>query len=299
MQLANSAPEKIKMLINFNRKTEWAELLDSIDRAFPPGDEDINSKTMIDSNFSNVSSTNRNNRGRSNGAGRFEGECYRCHQYGHRQFDCVVNLNSYGNRGSYARGAMPNPRRGGPTNNSFRGNNKNNYTGSPNNSFASSSSHNSNESSWRASQPNYNNNYNNNNNRNMQPNVNSTATKEFFNSTVEDDFDNQSQYSMPSTIHSNSISINDTRDGHNRQHSSEGEFPWFGLQNLSIHNNVTEAMEMSQYARGSASGDGDLLLATVFANVFDDKPREMKCLIDGGSTHSFISPLSISFIGVL
>ena len=38
---------------------------------------------------------------------------------------------------------------------------------------------------------------------------------------------------------------------------------------------------------------GSLLVTTVFANVFDDKPREMRCLIDGGSTHSFISPLAV------
>ncbi len=32
----------------------------------------------------------------------------------------------------------------------------------------------------------------------------------------------------------------------------------------------------------------------MFANVFDDKPREMKCLIDGGSTQSFIYPLAVA-----
>ena len=51
---------------------------------------------------------------------------------------------------------------------------------------------------------------------------------------------------------------------------------------------------MSKDACGKSVGDSELLIATVFANVFDDKPREMKCLVDGGSTHSFISPMSVA-----
>ncbi len=43
---------------------------------------------------------------------------------------------------------------------------------------------------------------------------------------------------------------------------------------------------------------GSLFVNNVFSNVFDDKPREMRCLIDGegggGSTQSFISPLAVA-----
>jgi hypothetical protein len=64
---------------------------------------------------------------------------------------------------------------------------------------------------------------------------------------------------------------------------------------MSIHNNSAETVVMSNDAwdHGKGSSGADLLITTVFAEIFDNKPRELKCLIDGGSTHSFISPLAI------
>ena len=90
---------------------------------------------------------------------------------------------------------------------------------------------------------------------------------------------------------SNSIAL---KKASNNNTSSDGEFPWFSDKHLTIHTNVAEAIVMSKDACGKNSSDADLLIATVFAQVFDIKPREMKCLIDGGSTHSFISPLSVA-----
>ena len=101
---------------------------------------------------------------------------------------------------------------------------------------------------------------------------------------------------MPSSIHSNSIraaASSGTGRGSNQQDES---FPWFSKSSLTIHNNLAETVVMSNDAwnHGGDAGGSDLLLTTVFAEVFDDKPRELRCLIDVGSTHSFISPLAIA-----
>ncbi len=119
------------------------------------------------------------------------------------------------------------------------------------------------------------------------------SSAEPFNSTQMDDMDsdNASSYSLPSTIHSNSLRLS----GSSAPKQFDNEFPFFCDGSMTIFNNVLETIVLSKDACSrSEDVSSDLLVVTVFAQILDNKPRQLKSLIDGGSTHSFISPMALA-----
>jgi hypothetical protein len=284
------------------------DLLEAIDRSYPEDqvdDDIIENKQNVSINFARTSQvSNQSGYGGRGGDQRssnnqFNGECFRCNQFGHRMFECP-NRPSNAPIQSQFQGA----------NQSNRGfNNNNNSNRSMNSSFNSGSSATSNSNgNWRRNvqsnqrEARSNRSFGNQQNAQERGNnaqVNNMATTQnFVNSTVannsydnDDNGDNQSNYSLPSTIHSNSVSVRERISST----AANSEFPFYTNGNLTIHNNTTETIVMSKdVTNENRELGGSLLVTTVFANVFDNKPREMKCLIDGGSTHSFISPLAVA-----
>jgi len=75
---------------------------------------------------------------------------------------------------------------------------------------------------------------------------NMATTQNFVNSTVannsydnDDNLDDHSNYSLPSTIHSNSVSVKNTVQ-------QDSKFPFYTNGGLTIHNNTTETIVMSK-----------------------------------------------------
>jgi hypothetical protein len=295
MQLTNKVPAEIGVHVKFNKKMEWRELLDSLDSAFPVNEARLDKNMFEEShgavsiNYTNMggrTNSNANYRNNNNNMGnrpvmvnqsQFYGECYRCHQFGHRQADCPLKNqqnNNYQRMGGY--------------------NNRGSMNGSFNRPQAEVRNNPADSGDWRAqnrsNQANMQNNYQGNKGfRSGGAMVNSTVTDFANSSHNEDDFDAQSSFSGISSIGSNSTKVIES----NKRLTTASEFPFYSDGNMTIHHNGVETIVMSKNA-SSGETSNDLLVATVFANVFDDKPREMKSLLDGGSTHSFISPLAIA-----
>ena len=147
MNLTNQTPEKIKVLINTNLKASWIEILETIDRVYPIDETGVEGLIEDKTDKAEVNLANTNERGKnfnqsrggmgngSNGranGGRFQGDCYRCRESGHRAFECP-----YGAAQNRDTNNIRNDNRGygGGTNNAS---NSNNFGGGVSNSGNSS-----------------------------------------------------------------------------------------------------------------------------------------------------------------
>jgi hypothetical protein len=267
-QLIEKVPQEMRVLINFSKKMEWTDILESLDSAYPEQEMEHSiiegNQGVASANYTNMNgnfrggnnrgrgntrpfnnSNNNNNSNSSNNSSQFNGECYRCHQFGHRQFDC--------------------PSRNGQQ-----------YTNRNQNESRGNRSYNSNEQ-WRAGNGNtqengVSGNGNNANGRsfsgqqqsksafNNGVRVNSTIA-DYSNSSInEEECDNQSNYSLPSTIGSNAIAA--------LEFNRNTQFPFFSNGSLSIHNNVLETVVMSKHA-SNGEVNNELLVTTVYGEHID------------------------------
>jgi hypothetical protein len=294
---------QIRVLVNFDQSKEWMDLLESIDRSYPVDeqldDDLIEKQHNVSINFARTSNNNNGNSGQASrggnnnrgGNGSFNGECFRCHQFGHRMFECPNRQSNGPNQGQNQSFNQGN-RGYSNQNRSFNNSNSGNGYWRRNEQPAQGAS----GSNWSFTEQRGG---SNRGGSNAQVN-NIASTQNFVNSTMadnsydDDNCDNQSNYSLPSTIHSNSVRVSDSKKSGGAG-NTESEFPFYSNSQLSIHNKTTETIVMSKdVTNENRELGGSLLVTTVFANVFNDKPREMRCLIDGGSAHSFISPLAVA-----
>ena len=328
-KLNDTSPSEIRLLINYDSDKEWSKLLAAIDRVYPVGDGDqafgspIEHRQEATVNYTNTAASRGNARSNvANNGNRFNGECFRCHEMGHRMFECPYRGQ---NQNQDSRGASFNRNQSINGNRSFNSLNSSNASNNEYNGRREQAQNNNNRSFESRDGSNRSNNYaqqnqtqnssnrsfdlrdggnrsNNYVNRGSQNGMRQTnakvnsASAEQFNSTQMDDNDSDttSNYSLPSTIHSNSLKLSATGPiGQNKVERQE--FPFFCDGKSTIYNNAMETIVMSKDA--CSRGDevnSDLLVATVFAQILDNKPRQLKCLIDGGSTHSFISPMALA-----
>ena len=275
---------------------------------------DQDSYCNMTQNNSFNSGTNRGNR---NGAKNFSG-CFVCGNLNHRAFECP-NRNTNGNNQPFRSNNMQqnqysNNQRGNNLQNrggqqpyqqqQFQQNQQQNNQHQQNNHRQQQQQQhyqqnrpqgNINNGNWRENI----NNRNTVNNNGGRAQFNNTNTSEPFNSTsYEEEDDRNSTYSMPSTISSNSTRVtnNNVNKCSNDGNEYQSDFPWMVTSQYTIsNNNMAETIIVSNNATGSMiAPDMELLVTKVFAQIFDNKPRELNCLIDGGSTHSFISPFALA-----
>jgi hypothetical protein len=188
----------------------------------------------------------------------FDGQCYNCEQFGHRIAFCPQPMRRKNNNNN-GESRRDNGSQSYNSNNSFSSNRQNQYT-----------------SQYQSDRPN--NMYKNNGNGNNRPNNNYNSNNV------------GRQRSQSNAIDANNISAVH-QDGNNNARSNNITNLPDGLGfSFSDHMNI-EFVEINSNSL-SANTDVAQKLLIVEAKILlpNNETRQVKVLLDGGSTHSFISP---------
>ena len=306
-QLCHGVPDNVKALVNFNRALSWDELIAALDRSFPTSSADeggyasgLNSHPMIKSepaefNWTNTDSGRGREPPRPNGGNRrpgsFTGTCHHCGLMGHRWVECRSRMRGEsradGGRGS---GGFHGDSGSTSLNNSGssmgdRSQYERSFHSAPqgrDRRFMGSGgdiSHNNTSASmysqWDHHEPDYSQFLGHGS---MQPPSGYGQFLPPLNSTLaSDQLDNGRQ------SHNNFIAAKSSS-----KQSNYTEFPGFD-----IDPHIDSHMVKATAATIGASR-GILLKAQVGLRLFGCKEQSLIALIDGGSTHSFISPSVLS-----
>jgi hypothetical protein len=309
-QFSANLSEFVSKVVLSNSNTAWDKVMDILDQCFPvevqltggnPSKPTLDSIKIEPSESFHMGARVRTN---NNNQQRFQGNCHFCNIFGHRMSECNAMAQSrnqqFGNKSFNSTGSSQN---NSNSNNSYRQeqssfqstrNNNNNYNKSTNsNQYRNQATGytNQNEQQQRPS-------YNNTQQQPYQaPNLSTVGNQvdsPIFNSTMQDNSftnesvashnnnDNRQPQQNHQNSHSNYIMVNSSSESYQ-------EFPFHNAESFTIN-----ALQEASY--GPSDNSAALMKTVVRFSVEGDDQYLDKALalVDGGSTHNFLSPKLLS-----
>ena len=321
-RLCDECPPQLRATIHFSAEKSWDDMLACLEKAMPYIDPIVDytghgmkgaggtrfeasayhplaplpliKQEPVDMNWTD------SRRPSGPGSSKFKGACFYCNTYGHRKIDCRSRIHDesnthnrfkagHNNRTEFSQGNNNNARYPPPPTRNISSNyNRNAYSNSGpgsqqgyNHGRTSQAQSNSisgrgyeTDQNWRSPPP---------------PNHTSNATAQSTHAATQDDDDES--FPFFSFGHTNSIEVLEEK-----LTKISTEFPFFVDEPyMSAMTPPSESSSNVIEVRSALTkGSTFLLKVDATLTLFNDETLNVRALIDGGSTHSFISPLILS-----